>query len=387
VQVPLIGVGVSAKSAVLNAQRRLNCYLEPQYDGDKSQLAVFGTPGLVKVLDQGAQVFRGGATEGELLYLGQGNKFLEVNNGFAVTDRNAASRFTTNNGRMAMTSSGTVIVMADGSNAYNYTVATLAFAQIASAMFASPKTVTWQDGYFLASFDETGTNKKRCQISADGITWNALDYRAVESTPGALIRTYAFSGEVHQFTDKGLEFWSYTGDPTFPFQPVRGATLRVGLAARWSVAEGDQCLYFLGRKSSSKGQVAVYELDGHQARSITTPDIANLINAYGTKSDAVGTRSRSTSTRSTCSRFRPPGRRGCTTPTLRGCSVCRCGRSFPRRTVGITRISASRWSMSPTSRTTRRARLYRVDPTVYTDNGVRSRGSWTRATSSRTTTA
>jgi hypothetical protein len=185
VQVPLIGVGVSAKSAVLNAQRRLNCYLEPQYDGDKSQLAVFGTPGLVKVLDQGAQVFRGGATEGELLYLGQGNKFLEVNNGFAVTDRNAASRFTTNNGRMAMTSSGTVIVIADGSNAYNYTVATLAFAQIASAMFASPKTVTWQDGYFLASFDETGTNKKRCQISADGITWNALDYRAVESTPGA----------------------------------------------------------------------------------------------------------------------------------------------------------------------------------------------------------
>jgi hypothetical protein len=233
-------------------------------------------------------VFRGGATEGELLYLGQGNKFLEVNNGFAVTDRNAASRFTTNNGRMAMTSSETVIVMADGTNAYNYTVATLAFAQIASAMFASPKTVTWQDGYFLASFDETGTNKKRCQISADGITWNALDYRAVESTPGAAdphLRLQRRGAPVHR---QGHRVLVLHRRPDFPVPAGARRDAEVGLAARWSVAEGDQCLYFLGRKSSSKGQVAVYELSGHQARSITTPDIANLINAYGTKSDAVG---------------------------------------------------------------------------------------------------
>lgn len=286
IQVPLIGTGIKSKSTVVSAQRRLNAYLEPQPDQDKTALAVYGTPGLVQVFDAGALVFRGGVTEGDLHYDTRGDKFVELNNAFAETDRNAASRLTTNAGRISMVSSGTVVVLADGTNGYNYTIATTTFAQIASAMFASPQTVTWQDGYFLGSFIETGTNKKRCQISADGVTWNALDFRAVESTPGALLKTLSFAGEVIQFCDSGIEFWAYSGDPTFPFQPIRGATLRVGLAARWSVGEGADALRFLGRKGG-KGQVQVYEMIGHQARVISTPELSNAINRYGTKGDAT----------------------------------------------------------------------------------------------------
>jgi hypothetical protein len=287
VQVPLIGAGVKGKSAVINAQRRLNCYLEPQYDADKSKVAIFGSPGTTQVLDNGALPFRGGFTEGDLLYVSQGNTFLEINNAFVINDRNVATRLTTAAGRMSMASNGAVIVMADGANGYNYTIATLAHAQIASAMFASPVTVTAQDGYFLASFDETGPNKNRCQISPDGVNWAALDFRAVETVQGVLIRTHSFNGEVHQFKDKGIEFWAYTGDPTFPFQPIRGASLRVGLAARWSVAEGAGSLYFLGRRGG-KGEVGAFELSGHEARSITTPDMAKIFNALATKGDATG---------------------------------------------------------------------------------------------------
>lgn len=286
-QVPLIGTGVKSKSAAVNAQRRLNCYLEPQYDQDKTTLAVYGTWGQTKVLDQGALMYRGGITVGDLLYLTQGNIFEEVNNGFVATDRNAPSRLTTNNGRMSFATNESTVVMVDGTNGYNYDIGTNTFAQIASAMFASPQTTTYQDGYYLASFIESGTNKKRCQISADGITWNALDFRGIDTTPGALIRTFSFSGEVHQFADKGIEFWAYTGDPTFPFQPIRGATIKVGLAARWSVAEGAAALRFLGRRGG-KGEVAAFELVGHQARSITTPDMAKEFNSYATKGDATG---------------------------------------------------------------------------------------------------
>jgi hypothetical protein len=248
--VPLIGTGLKSKSAVASAQRRINAYLEPQVDTDKTALMVYGTPGLTQVLDMGASVFRGGITEGDLLYLIQNSVFYEVNNAFVTTDRNAAARMTTVAGRTNWASSGTVMVGADGTNGYNYTISTTTFAQIGSAMFAKPVTVTYQDGYFLASFDETGTNKKRCQISADGVTWNALDYRAIDTTPGALIRTLSFNGEVNQFSDKGVEFWAYTGDPTFPFAPIRGATVAVGLAARWSIGIGPGSLYFLGRDRS-----------------------------------------------------------------------------------------------------------------------------------------
>jgi hypothetical protein len=262
-------------------------YLEPQPDADKTRIALYGSPGTVLALSNGALPFRGGLTEGSLLYLAQGNTFLEVNNAFVVTDRNSASRFTTAAGRASMASSGTVIVIADGSNAYNYTISSNAFAQVASAMFASPVTVTYQDGWFLVSFDETGTNKKRCQISADGVTWNALDFRAAESVQGALLRTLSFNGEVHQLCEGGIEFWGYTGDPNFPFQPIRGASLNVGLAARHSVAAGAAALYLLGRRAG-KGEVGAFKLVGHEAISITTPDLAKIWNDYATKGDATG---------------------------------------------------------------------------------------------------
>lgn len=284
--IPLIGAGVKSKSAIVNAQRRINCYLEPQRDQDKTALAVYGTPGLTKVLDQGALVYRGGVTVGDLLYLAQGNVFKECNNAFVTTDRNAAARLTTNAGRVNMATNETTIVVIDGANGYIYDTSALTFAQIGSAMFASPQTVTYQDGFYLATFIETGTNKKRCQISADGVTWNALDFRGIDTTPGALIRTLSFEGEVHQFADKGIEFWAYTGDPTFPFQPIRGATIPVGLAARWSIAIGQSSIYFLGRDRSATG-VQVYELQGHTVRSISTPDLSDAISKYATASDAT----------------------------------------------------------------------------------------------------
>lgn len=286
-QVPLIGVGVKSKSAVVNAQRRLNAYLEPQYDQDKSRIAVYGTPGAVKVLDQGALVYRGGITVGDLLYLVQGNIFEEVNNAFVTTDRNAASRMTTAAGRIDAATNESTIITVDGANGYTYDIAAATFTQIASAMFASPAACTYQDGYYLASFDITGTNKKRCQISADGTTWNALDFRGIDTIPGVLMRPFSFNGEVHQFGDKGIEFWAYTGDPTFPFQPIRGASIRVGLAARWSLGVGAGSLYFLGRRGG-KGEVGAFKLTGHQAVPITTPDMANLFNSYATKGDATG---------------------------------------------------------------------------------------------------
>lgn len=285
--VPLIGTGVKSKSTTADAQRRINCYLEPQLDQDKSAIVVYGTPGLVKVMDEGALPYRGGVTVGDVLYTARGNIAESVTNAFTSTDLNAASRLTTSTGRMSFATNETTVLMVDGTNGYQYDTGTTTFTQVASAMFAKPQTCTYQDGYYLASFDETGTNKKRCQISADGITWNALDYRAIDTTPGALIRTLSFQGEVHQFSDKGIEFWAYTGDPTFPFQPIRGATLPIGLAARWSIGIGGDSLFLLGRDRSGSG-VQVYELRGHQIRSISTPDVSDAINKYATLGDATG---------------------------------------------------------------------------------------------------
>jgi hypothetical protein len=233
---------------------------------------VFGTPGDGQVLDRGA-AFRGGITEGDLLYVAQGNTFLEMNNAFAVTDRNAASRFTTNNGRVSMASSGSVIVMVDGTNGYNYTIATTPSRRSPRRCSRTRRRSPGRTATSSPRSIETGTNKKRCQISADGTTWNALDYRAVETTPGALIRTLSFTARCTSSADRASNSGPTPATRPFPFQPIRGATLARRLAARWSLAEGAQALYFLGRGRQGRGQA--YELVGHQARSITTPDMSN----------------------------------------------------------------------------------------------------------------
>ena len=45
--VPAFGNGIYGASATVTRQRRLNVYFENRQDGDKAQVACFGTPGLV----------------------------------------------------------------------------------------------------------------------------------------------------------------------------------------------------------------------------------------------------------------------------------------------------------------------------------------------------
>jgi hypothetical protein len=271
--VPLIGTGVKGKSVVVCAQRRLNCYLEPQVDQDKSPIVVYGTPGLVKVLDQGALVYRGGVTIGDLLYLAQGNVFEEVNNGFVATDRNAASRLTTNNGRMDFSTNEVTVVMVDGTNGYNYDTGTTAFAQIASAMFASPQATTYQDGYYLASFDRPGRTRSaaRFQPTASPGTRSTSAHRHHPRRADPPVQLQRRGAPVRR---QGHRILGVHGRPDLS-RSSRSAARRssVGLAARWSVSAGAQALRFLGR-SRRQGPVSKPSSSSGTRRAPSrTPDI------------------------------------------------------------------------------------------------------------------
>jgi hypothetical protein len=283
-RVPLFGTGIRSRSAAVCAQRRLNCYYDPQPDEDKTRFAIYGTPGLSLILNLGVQKIRGWIVEGLLLYAVYNNVFYEINNAFIATSRGTMLTFS---GRVDAASNGQVLVIVDGAYAYTYTIASQTFAQITDADFpANPQTVTWQDGQFIVSFSETGLVGQRVYISSNGTDWDALDFRAAESSPDGLIRVIADHGELHLFGDVTTEFWGYTGDADFPFTPIRGATNEIGLAARWSLAKFDQSLVFLGK--NRLGEVQVYRLTGYQAQMISTPDLNAIINDYSVVSDAIG---------------------------------------------------------------------------------------------------
>lgn len=278
---PLFSIGQTGKSSFVTAQRHLNLFAEPTVDGDKNVLAFYGTPGYSLFTDDnGDTPIRGWITAGDLLYFVHRGTFYQINNAGVRTSRGTLN---TVSGRVDLAYDGSVILIVDGTNGYTYTVATTTFAQIADADFPDgANTCDWLDGQFVV---DNGDGSDSFFVSADGTTWDALDFASAESAPDGLVRLFVDHGEILLLGEGTTEFWGNLGGSDFPFAPVKGSTAEIGLAARWSLVKFDSGIAFLGK--SRQGQVQVYRMDGYVPRVISTPEVGSEINGYSTVSDAT----------------------------------------------------------------------------------------------------
>ena len=279
--IPLFGTNVQGKSSTSTAQRHVNLYAENVVDGEKSRLIFYGTPGLL--LRGGASLgdtpIRGWIAIGSLYYLVHRGTFYEVNNAGVKTSRGTLD---TTSGRVDMAYDGTVILITTGTSGYTYTISTTTLAIISDADFPdAAKTCTWLDGQFLVD----DGNDDEYFISADGTTWNALDFATAESAPDGLVRVFADNGEVVLFGSDTTEYLSNTGAADFPFQTIKGATQEFGLAARWSLTKYNSGL--AGLMKNKNGQVQVMFIQGYVPKPLSTPEMDTIINGYSSVSDAT----------------------------------------------------------------------------------------------------
>ena len=82
------------------------------------------------------------------------------------------------------------------------------------------------------------------------------------------------------------EVWYDSGAADFPFQAMPGAFIEHGCQAVYSIAKYDLSLFWLAQDSS--GNSFILEETGYKVRMISTRAIANEINSYAVKSDAIG---------------------------------------------------------------------------------------------------
>lgn len=274
----LFGVGQKGKSTVVSAQHRINCYIEKIDDEDTEQTAIIASPGMDLFANLGDTPCRGRLEVGDLLYVVHRGTFYDINNAGTATSRGTLN---TTTGRVSISYDGDdVILITDGTNGYTYTISTTTLAEVSAAGFPdTAPTNDFSDIYFLA-FGPDNT----FQISEDGTTWDALDL--ANANVGGIVRGIADHGELVIFGQKKTTFWSNTGASDFPYQPLRGADVEVGLAARWSLTKFEDSLAFLGK--NSLGQVQVYRLQGHTPVVISNPELDSIINRYSTVSDATG---------------------------------------------------------------------------------------------------
>lgn len=281
-KVPLFGTAVRGKSPNVNAQRRLNCFLEFSKEPDKTPVTVYGTPGLSLFVDFGDEPVRGMLSVGNLLYIVHRGTLWEVNQAGTKTSRGTLD---TTVGKVSMADNGLKVMIVDGTSGYVYTISGTSFAKITDVDFpATPATCAWQDGFFMVH--SQGAQKFFVSAVNDPAAWDALDFASAESQPDNIQHLVSDRSIVHLLGETSIELWANSGATDFPFTRIEGVSVEWGLAARWSIQKYDSAL--IGVFRNRMGDAIVGRLAGYQMTRVSDQDLETRINAFSTVDDAAG---------------------------------------------------------------------------------------------------
>ena len=165
------------------------------------------------------------------------------------------------------------IVIPDTKKAFLFVLATNVLTEITSIVGnTNPVWGAFLDSYFIA-LDDNG----RFYISSpnDGSTWDALDVATPESNPDRALMIFSHSNHLWIFGSESIEIWINTGNALFPFEPIKHATIQMGILYAYSVVSINGILYFTGRDKSGAG--VVFEVQGYQPRPVSNHAVTRSI--------------------------------------------------------------------------------------------------------------
>jgi len=280
----LIGSGYEGRSKNINASRCVNLYPEVNSQDSKAVISLIGTPG-TSFFSNGNDVIRGMHVFNDNIYIVSGSGLFAVNGSGTVSGK-LGSDLQTSVGRVQMVDNGLdpggdQLVIADGTKIYCYNVSTEAF----DVIDIPASTICFVGGYFIA--DDTG-GKFRVSDLYDGSTWDSLNFGTAEAEPDTLVSVYNNHGELWLFGKYTTEIWYQKGSGTPPFARTSGGVIDFGCAAPFSIAKGNNTIFWLGNKrNGSSGQFAgVFMADGYNARLISPPSINYILDNYSINNDA-----------------------------------------------------------------------------------------------------
>jgi hypothetical protein len=114
----------------------------------------------------------------------------------------------------------------------------------------------------------------------DGASASGLNAANSEILPDKLIHAYAFDQVVYMFGEDSVETWYNTGVGSPPFARIEGQLINIGVAAKHSVANTPNAVYWLGSDR------AVYRARGGAEDKVSTAAISNAIESYAVVNDA-----------------------------------------------------------------------------------------------------
>jgi hypothetical protein len=286
-RVNLFGIGLKGHSPAIDAQRRINCYLEPQIDPDRTKLALVGSPGLTAFCTSiGNNPSRGlwavNTLTTPLVFSVHGNTLYSINNAAIIS---SIGTINTSSGDVSMADDGTFLVLVDGTNGWVYNMGTGVLTKITDGNFTTtPKTVTWQDNYFIVT-SSTNRQFQLSQISpgVDPTVWPAVQINFTGSGGGQIQAGIADHSVLELFGDVYTEFWQDAGNPDFPYANIPGSSQEFGLAAPGSLCKYDNSL--AGLFKNKMGDVQVSRMAGFRLQKLSTHELDHNINDYTNTAD------------------------------------------------------------------------------------------------------
>lgn len=264
-------------SLPLSAQQMVNCFVEAESPEAKSQIPIFGSPGLSARAICGNGPVRWGYVCKGVTYFVSGGGFYSVV-GSTATLLNSSGPDIGGTGPVSIADNGEQICIVNGASGYIYTLSSGTFQQITDPNFYPANTVTYFDTYFV--FDKVGTNQYFISNTNDGLTYNGLLFASAEAESDLMTGVATNLELLFLFGQKHIEMWYDAGNADFPFQRYAGGVITRGCVSPYTIIRQDDALFFL----CTDGKF--YRLQGSTPIPISTPPIENLIASASDITDA-----------------------------------------------------------------------------------------------------
>ena len=290
-----IGPSYTLSSVNVDCQRCVNLYPEINEigSGKEQEIAsLIGTPGLNLLVTVGAGPIRGAwkAANGRAFVVSS-NKLYELSSTFVATERGTLG---TVSGEVSMADSPAHLAVVDGTNEglmlkfLDSSIAEIDFPdEVNLKPVAGVDQVVFADGYFVYNNSGTGDffiSGLYGSLIADETTIDPVDGRTVEGSPDILLGTAHYKQNLWLFGAQSTEIYYNSGNSDFPFERVQGAYVEKGLAARFSIAQLSDSIFWLGQ--DNKGYGTVYMAEGFTPIRISTHAVETAIRGYSSISDA-----------------------------------------------------------------------------------------------------
>lgn len=273
-KIPFATQSYKSPSLPISAQRLVNMYAERQPPDAKTDVAVFGCPGIIPFATCGTGPVRGAHKMAGVPYFVSGARLYSVSSTGVATDLGGSISGT---GPVGMDDNGSQLVITNGTSGYLYS-ATIGFVLISDTDFNAAETVQFFDQRFY--FDWKNTNKFFGSDLLDGTAYNALVFASAEARPDNVVALVLNKQILLVFGTDTIEPWQDIGAANMPLERVPGVVIERGLAAPHATVKEDNSVFFLGDDRR------FYRLDGLTPIGISTPAIDAEWQSYSTVSDA-----------------------------------------------------------------------------------------------------